>query len=196
MRSTFKIKSLFLAVFASLALMAIFCVALSAFPYQQFIPCTDGWVQNLILTLFFAFVIQIILAPKIMPGRSKPFLIVHVVLILLVTWLGVYAISPFGYSTVLRGFVVITQQESVKVVPVDGMDTLSRSSAVTIYPLTFPTDVTCTWASANGGMFGDLHSCYTTYIPPLVNNDILKIGVQPGCGLPASTAQFRINILP
>jgi len=193
------IKSLFFAVFASLIFMAIFGGVLYTFPYGQFFPCTDGWVQNLILALIFAFALQTILSPKILPRHYKIFLAAHVALILLAIWFGVYTISPLGYASgrtpVLRGFMVMTARKGVTSVPLGGVITLGNGAAA-IYPITFPTDVRCTWMSSNNGALDDLHSCDTAYIPPQADYDILKISIQPGCGLPNSTGQFKVSILP
>lgn len=194
-----RVKSLFLASFASLILAAIFCAVLYSLPATHLIPCTDVWVQDLIMALIFAFFLQIILAPRILAGRYKIFLTMHVVVILLVLWLGVYGISPLGYTggytDTLRGFVVVTRQKGITSVPLNSVITLGYNAA-NIYPVTFPSDVTCAWMSTNGGLLEDPRSCYTAYIPPKANYDVVRVDIQPGCGLPASTGQFKISILP
>ena len=200
MRLVFRVtKSWLLAIFASLIFMAIFFGALYAFPSKQFFPCTDDRVQNLILALIFALAIQIILAPRILPRHYKIFLAAHIVVIFLAIWLGVYTISPLGYvsgrTPVLRGFVVMTAQKGITNIPLNGVITLG-SSAASMYPITFPTDVRCTWMSVNNGALDDPHSCNTAYIPPQAGYDILRISIQPSCGLPNSTGQFKVNILP
>ncbi len=200
MTSTFRTRSLLLTILASLISTAIFFVTLNHLPSLRIIPCTDNWAQNLIFALIFALVIQIFLVPKILPDHYKSFLAAHAVLVLLTLWFGLFPISPLGYSSgripVLRGFVVMTKQKGITGVPLGGDITLGNSAAAAVYPVTVPGDVRCTWMSANAGALDDPHSCNTAYIPPQADYDILKVSIQPGCGLPTSTGQFKISILP
>jgi hypothetical protein len=50
--------------------------------------------------------------------------------------------------------------------------------------------------SASGGALDDPQSCATVYVPPQADYDILKVSLQPGCGLPRSVGQIKISILP
>ncbi len=200
MISAFRVKSFLLAILASLLFTAISFFVLNSFSSTQIISCTDGWAQNLIFALGFALVLQIFLAPKILLGHYRILIAAHAVLILLTLWLGLYSISPLGYSSgripVLHGFVVMTKQKGITAVPLGGVITLGNSAAAAVYPVTVPGDVRCTWMSVNAGALDDPHSCITAYIPPQADYDILKVSVQPGCGLPTSTGQFKIGILP
>lgn len=199
MTSIFRNSSLSFASFISLLLAGTFLAILKHFSHIQLIPCTDIWATNLILSLALVFLLQIFLAPKILPTHYKSFLAGHVGLILLVLWLGFYSISPLGYSAgripVLRGFLVISANRS-SVVPNRGLISVSQGSVVAIQPLMLAGKFHCNWMSATGGQLDLPTTCDIIYVPPNVEYDILRFRVQTSCGLPDAIGQIKVAVLP
>jgi hypothetical protein len=200
MRATFRIHSLAILVLVNLVPVVLFFVVLNNLLFLRIIPCADNWAQSLVLALLLALVIQIFLVPRIFPGHYKIIFGVYIVLILIILWLGLYPVSPLGYSTgrisALRGFVVMTNRKGITNVPLEGVITLGANAIVGVSPLTITDVVRCRWVSVNGGSLDGSNTCNIAYMAPQADYDILRVSIQPGCGLPASTGQFKISILP
>jgi len=199
MISAFRVKSFLLAILASLLFTAISFFVLNSFSSTQIIPCTDDWAQNMIFALGFALILQIFLAPKILPSHYRILIAAHAVLILLVLWLGLYPVSPLGYSSgripVLRGFSVTTLGRN-RFVKTGGIVSLQQGAATGVAPQTLSADFRCSWLSLKGGALDDPNGCETVYVPPNTEYDILRIGIRSSCGLPDFGGQIKISILP
>ncbi len=96
----------------------------------------------------------------------------------------------------LQEFVVLSRERGEKHVAPNGIITLGKTSAAFIQPVIEAENIKCTWYSLHGGQLDGEESCSLTYIPPLAENDILRVNIQPGCGLPNTVEQIRISILP
>lgn len=169
-------------------------------PLPFLFPCTQPQAQSLLLALFAALGFQTLLGAKILPETSRVTLGLTTGLLLLTFWLGFYPLSPLGFSSgripVLSGFFVTTRSR-LKSTVVPG-ETISLASGLpaAIEPNLLPVNAKCSWTSVNGGSLDDPQTCDTIYQPPSAEYDILKIRIQPGCGLPETNAQLKISLLP
>lgn len=163
------------------------------------IPCTDPTGQSLGLALCVGLGFQLLAGMWRLGKRALWLLGVEAALLLLTVWLGFYPVSPLfagGRIPVLQGFNVMTRARgTVKIAP-GGVVTLGSGSPAEVRALTLVTDLRCTWMSTRGGALDDPQSCVTDYVPPQSEYDILKVSLQPGCGLPRSVGQVKISILP
>ena len=145
-------------------------------------------------------IFQTILIPKIGWGRTKPALIVLPLLLLLLLWLGSYPFSPLGFSNgripVLRGFVITMSLRPSLAIASGEIVTIASGSIIGIRSTTLPVDMSCFWATTNGGEFDDPRTCNTDYSAPPAGFDVLKVDIQPGCHLPNALGEIKITILP
>ena len=189
-----------IAISVSVLLSVILFAVLNALPIPLFLPCTHPFSQTAILALGCAAILQALLGAKILPGATKWMVGIAAALVLLAVWLGSYPFSPLGFADgripVLRGFLLTTRSlAGVDVAPGE-IVTLSSGSAASIEPLLLAGDVACIWSSANQGVLDNPNDCTIAYRPPQAEYDILKVRIQPACGLPGSSAQIKISILP
>ncbi len=195
----FRNRFLSLVIFTDFLFTAISFAALNHFSPAQIIPCTDIWADHLILALILAFASHLVLAPILLPGRHKFFLAVPAALILFIFWLGVYSISPLGYSKGripnLRGFFLITASRSFTIANKE-IVSLGRGASVSISPLMLAGKFQCDWMSSAGAMFDNPSDCDTTYRVPDADHDILQVHIRSNCGLPDSIGQIKIGVLP
>jgi hypothetical protein len=193
-----KKLSLPIILLAGLALAAGLFAVFSALP--PVLPCTYPAAQSLVLALGALLLIYFFSGPRWLPGARARYLAVTAVLIGLVAWLGFYPLSPLGFSTgripVLRGFTVVTRARSTVNIAPGAVLTLGSGVPAAIQPVTLPGDMRCTWMSTRGGALDEPSSCAVVYVPPQADYDILKLSLQPGCGLPRSVERIRISILP
>lgn len=184
----------------SATLVVVIFVALSVFPIPLLIPCTHPFSQNAVLALGIPLVFNLILAAKIPLETTKLTVVSVTALIFLAFWLGSYPFSPLGFSAgripVLRGFKFTTRARLNASVAPGGIVTLISGSPAAIEPVLLTGNVKCAWTSANGGNLDNPNDCDIAYSPPQADYDILKIRLQPACGLPESSAQIKISILP
>jgi hypothetical protein len=199
MNSNFRIRPLFLALLVSLTVGSISYATLTRFSHPSIVPCTDNWSDNLLLSLALVLLIQIFVAPKILPGYSRIFVAAHALLLIVIVWLGLYPISPLGYATGripnLHGFRIIRMSRT-SIIQNREVISLPQGSAVGISPLLLAPGSDCKWMSSAGGELDDTSSCDTVYSPPAADFDILRVNIQSSCGLPDSTAQIKVAILP
>lgn len=161
------------------------------------VPCTALTAQNLGLALCLGLGFQLLAAARFEGGGLRWGIGVHIALILLVVWLGFYPLSPLvssGHIPVLRGFTVLTKARGEVNVAPGAVVTIDSGKPAAVQALTLVTDTRCRWMSAQGGDLEDPQSCATVYIPPQAEYDILKVSMQPACGLPHSVAQIKISI--
>ncbi|RPH59243.1 MAG: hypothetical protein EHM81_08595 [Chloroflexi bacterium] len=193
-------RSLLIALGLDALLAIILFAALNRFPIPQFFPCTHPQAQSAVLALCAALALQLTLGAKILAGYSKPALLGATILILLALWLGSYPYSPLGFSSgripLLRGFMVTTRSKPRFALGPGDFFTLTSGSPATIEPVLLVEGAKCSWASLNGGSLDNPEACDIAYDPPQAEFDILKIRIQPSCGLPQSVAQVKISILP
>jgi hypothetical protein len=196
---TFRNRSPLFAIFASLILVALCFIALNYFQPAQIVPCTDAWADHLILALTLTLVLQIFISQRVLPRRYKFFLLIHIIAVLFALWFGLYSISPLGYSTGrisnLRGFKVITGNQT-SIIADKGTLSLPQGRPVGISPLMLAGNFDCHWVSANGGELDLPSTCDIVYVPPTADYDILRIRVRSSCGVPSSSGQIKVGILP
>ena len=197
-----SLKKFFPLIFiiVSAVLPVILFAVFNALPIPLFFPCTHPFSQTAALALGCAAILQAAIGTKTLPGTTKWTVGIAAVLILLAAWLGSYPFSPLGFADgripVLRGFLLTTRNMlNVEVAPGE-IITLASGSAVSIEPVLLTGDVECTWSSANQGILDNPNDCTIAYRPPQAEYDILKVLIQPACGLPGSSAQIKISILP
>jgi len=173
---------------------------LKALSIPKALPCTHPSAQSLVLALSGLLILHWIAGAKFFPRSYWYFLAVDTVLILLTFWLGAYAYSPLKFSElenpVLREFVVITRESGKRHIAPDAIITLGGNSIAYIQPVLPPGNTRCMWNSLHGGALDGQDSCNVLYTPPAAEYDILKVNIQPGCGLASSVEQIRISILP
>jgi hypothetical protein len=182
-------------------LTAILFALFRALP--PFVPCADPTAQSLGLALCVVLGLSLgllLLARAQLQGvRWRWALGAQVALLTLTAWLGFYPLSPLfagGRIPVLQGFSVMTRTRGTVNVAPGGVVTLGNGSPAAVRALTLVGEVRCRWMSARGGALDDPQSCITDYVPPQAEYDILKVSLQPGCGLPRSVEQLKISILP
>jgi hypothetical protein len=159
------------------------------------IPCTDHTAQSLALALLVGIIFQLFAGTRLRGGWLRWTLSVEAVLLLIVAWLGFYPISPLPIPT-FQGFSILTQVRGRVTILPGGMVTLASGSLAAIHPLTLTGEAHCRWISSFGGALDDPGSCDVVYVPPQREYDILKLSLEPGCGLPRSVEQLKISILP
>jgi hypothetical protein len=185
------------SVFVAVSLAA----TLHAWPMPLFLTCAHPVSQPIVLALGVFGVAQGgLVGMKILPRSAILTSGVAAALILLTLWLGSYPFSPLGFASgripVLRSFVVTTRTLRRDNVAPGATVTLASGAPAAIQPLLLPVEARCAWSSANEGSLDSLQTCETVYSPPRAAYDILKIRIQPGCGLPPTSAQIKISILP
>lgn len=157
------------------------------------LPCTDHVAESLALALCAGMGCYLLTG-----GRSPWLLGGAVILVVLALWLG--STQPILNlrlrATLLLGFNVTTQTHGNQLIHAGDILTLAAGQPAGLQAHTSLQNVRCHWMSTRGGNFDDPESCATVYIPPQSENDIVKVSVQPGCGLPNTVAQIKISILP
>ena len=166
-----------------------------------FVPCADPTAQHLGLALFLGLGFQLLAgARRLADRRFRWALAAQAALLLLTIWLGVYPLSPLfssGRIPVVQGFSVLTRTRGTVNVASEGVVTLGSGIPAAVQALTLVEgNIHCRWMSTRGGVLDDPQSCATVYVPPPADYDILKVSIQPGCGLPRSVEQIKISILP
>lgn len=188
-----------IAILVSALLVSLIFTALDRFVPMRVIPCAEPWAGNLILSLLFTALLQLFFARRIPGRRYAVFIAGHFVLILPVLWLGLYAVSPLGYSSGavpnLRGFEIVRMSRTT-VVENNQIVSLVKDSPVGINPLLLDENSRCNWVSSAGAELDGDSDCFLIYNPPGADHDILRLRIRSACGLPDSTARIRIAILP
>ena len=185
--------NLWFVLITGFALTSGLFAAFAAIP--SFVPCADPTAQRLGLALFFGMGFQLLAgARRWADGRFRWALAAQAALLLLTVWLGLYPLSPLfssGRIPVLRGFSVLTRTRGTVSVAPGGTVTLGSGIPAAVQALTLVEgNIRCRWMSTRGGALDDPQSCTTVYVPPQTDYDILKLSLQPGCGLP------RFALLP
>jgi len=176
-----------------------FFLILGALPIPQVLPCVHPSAQNLSLALTGSSIVHLLAGARFFPRYRPSLLAIDACLLLLVIWLGAYRFSPLGLSSrenILREFVVMTPQMGEKHIPPNGIISVGNTSVAYIQPILGPGNIKCSWYSLHGGGLDGQESCPLLYTPPSADFDILKVNLQPGCGLPNTVQQIRISILP
>jgi hypothetical protein len=190
---------LLLAISLNVFLVVVLGVVFNFLPVPLFLPCTHPLAQSAILALGVVMMFQLVFGAKILP-RSAILTICMMTLLLLAFWLGSYPYSPLGFSTgripVLRSFMITTRSGPPFSLAPGEVLSLGRGSAAAIEPVLLAGKVKCAWSSAKGGRLDTPEVCDLVYSPPAAEYDLLRVQIQPACGLPASTAQIKISILP
>lgn len=198
MKNHFKVKPPIAAVLVSLFFSVLCYSALHIFKFPPILPCSAVWANHLVIALVLSFLLQII-ASKILGSHNIQLLVIHAVLIAGSLWLGLYQISPLGYSSGRipnpDGFTITTANRSFSAVNLDVIS-LQQGATVGISPAMLNGEFHCDWISANGGGLESPTGCDAVYQVPDAGYDILRLRVRSACGLPDSIAQIKISILP
>lgn len=192
-------RLLLLTMLLDLILVSLVFATLNCFSPAGIIPCTEPRAGHLFLALSLGSITQLFFLRSIPSVQFRALLGGQVVLTLMTLWLGVYAISPRGYASGqipnLRGFLIIRANRS-STVNNNEVVSMRRGSAVGINSLLLDEASQCTWISAAGAALDDPSSCDTAYVPPNADHDILRLRIRSSCGLPDTTGQIRVSILP
>lgn len=184
----------------TLGLFAVFGAFPPLLPHPWGVPCTDPMAQRLGLAIGLGLGLQLWAGAR--RRGLRWWLGAQAVLLVLVAWLGFYPISPLfssGRIPILQGFVVITQARDALELPPGATITLTNGRPAAIRALTLTRNTPfarCYWMSTRGGTLDDPSACDTVYVPPSEEFDILKVSLEPGCGLPRAVGQLKISILP
>jgi hypothetical protein len=120
---------------------------------------------------------------------------------LLVLWLGIYPISPLGFSSgripIAQGFILTQSLRPDAHIASGETITVVGGAAIALQAITIPVVKNCSWISAKGGKLDDPGSCDIAYMPPANSDfDLLRVLVQPACQLPEVQENIKIVVLP
>jgi hypothetical protein len=194
-------RSIAISLLVNLGLTAILLAGLYFLPLPQLLPCTDPLVENLILASFIALIIQFLVFKIFSMGATFWIASMDLGLILLALWLGIYPISPLGYSSgrtpIAQGFVLTrSMRPDAKIASGETINVIGNS-AIAIRVVTLPISKNCVWFSTKGGSLDDPMSCDIDYMPPKDSDfDFLKVLIQPSCHLPETQENIKIIVLP
>lgn len=157
------------------------------------LPCTDPIAQNLAWALCAGMGCYFLTG-----GRSPWLLGGGMILVVLALWVG--SSQPLLNlrlrAALLLGFDVVTQTNNSQHIRSGDVLTIAAGKPTGLQPRTSLQNVRCHWMSTRGGIFDDPQSCATVYLPPQSENDIVKVSIQPGCGLSPIIGQIKVSILP
>ncbi len=130
-----------------------------------------------------------------------PIAIAWVVLLALAAWSGSLRYSPLQFGSrrlpVLRGFEIRSFNRVPVTITPGQVVSAAPGLPLVIHPETIPVPIDCRWFASAGGALDDPRSCDTVYVAPNgVPSEILRLRVQPACGLPPAVAEFKISIMP
>ncbi len=137
--------------------------------------------------------------------RSKrfhwPIAIAWIGLIVLAVWFGSLRYSPLQFGSqrmpVLKAFEIGRANRAPVSIAPGEVVTAAPGLPLVIHPETIPVPMDCRWFASAGGALDDPRSCDTVYVAPDgIPFEVLRLRVQPACGLPPAVAQIKISILP
>ena len=194
-------QSLAISLFVNLGLTAILFAGLYFLPLPQFFPCTYPLVENSILAICIALIIQIFAFRNYQKDAIFWSVSMDIGLMMLAVWLGSYSISPLGFSSgripIVQGFVLTrSMRPDTNLASGETIDVVA-GSAMAMRVITLPVNKNCFWFSTKGGSLDDSGSCDIAYMPPPDSNfDVLKVLIQPSCDLPETQENVKIIVLP
>ncbi|SRR5258708_33778153 len=172
---------------------------------SMFLNCMDPLARNLAIVVTIALILSLSYEIFLIKAAPRVYLLTAFTFSALVggtVWLGSYTSSPImhyanGQDSTLRALQV-TRSLRDDVVPADGgAIALVGGSPSAISALTIPANARCIWASKDHATMDGVDSCELVYLPPSnATYDILRIHVIPGCQLPESNGQIKINLFP
>ena len=185
----------------NLILSAILFAGFYFLPFPQILPCTYPLIEKIILAICFALIIQILGFQLYRANRALWLMGVDFVSILLALWLGIYSISPLGFSngkiSIAQGFVLTRSMRPDQTISSSETINVLSGSVIAIKAITLPMNKNCVWLSTKGGSFDDSGSCDIVYMPPTNSDfDLLKVLIQPACHLPEVQENIKIMVLP
>ncbi len=197
----YKTRSLLLSLLANMIILGASFFVFNSIPLQSLFPCSYPLSKSLLLALFAAMLIHVFGITKIWPSTYRPALLTFTALIFITFWFGSYPLSLLGFSTgrvsVLRGFMISRPTREPTVISSGELVSLAGESTAEIEPMTLAENADCFWSSSNGGAFDDPRSCDVAYRSPGgVSYDVLRILLRPGCQLPSTHGEIRVDILP
>ncbi len=190
-------------ILCNVILICLFWFVLHFLPLPA-LDCIHPLARPLIFALCIALILNVlaIILAKLSIKQLGISISIFLASIVLAWWLGSYPYSPLmgfanGHKSILSGFRITRQGRAI--VTISSGDTLSlaRGSYTSIEALVTPGSASCAWQSLNDGALDGADTCDLIYSPPKgTDYDILKVLVAPGCGLPKTTGQIKISILP
>ena len=166
-----------------------------------FLLCVHPIARDVALGLLTAFVLFVLAATVLRRRVSWIPLAAWPIIIALALWLGSYSLSPLGFAQaripLVSGFWVTRAQRPQSWVMPRQVVTMAEGSAIGIQTVLLPAPASCRWLASNGGSFEDPTSCDTAYEPSRgATFDILRLDVEPACGLPPTVTELRVSVLP
>jgi hypothetical protein len=199
--STLKNHRIFIPFFVNSALFLILFVGFYFLPLPQLLQCMYPLVENFILAICVAFVMQYLVFKGYRINNYLWIAGMDVGLIVLAFWLGSYPVSPLGFSSgripIAQGFVLTRSMRPDANIASGETINIVSGSAIAIRTVTLPIGKNCFWFSSKHGSFDDPRSCDIAYMPPTdFDFDLLKVLIQPSCHLSEVEESIKINVLP
>ena len=199
-----SVQTQFSAAIPFLADLGLFAILFAGFyflPIPQLLPCAYPLAEKSVLAFCIALLILIFAFKKISFAARSFLTGINIVLSALILWLGIYSISPLGFSSgripLVQGFVLTqSMRPDVRVSSGNTINVIA-GAPIALQVVTIPVARNCTWVSAKNGSMDDPASCDIAYKPPANSDfDLLKVLVQPACQLPEAQENIRIDVLP
>ncbi len=170
-------------------------------PLPQLLPCTYPLVENFILAICVAFVVQYLAFKGYRINSYLWIAGMDIGLILLAVWLGSYSLSPLGFSSgrvpIAQGFVLTRSMRPDSNIASGETIGIVSGSVIAIGTVTFPIGRNYFWFSTKHRSFDDPRSCDVAYMPPTDSDfDLLKVLIQPSCHLPEVQESLKIIVWP
>jgi len=190
-----------MALLGNLALSAILFCGFYFLPLPQLFPCTHPLVENFILAICVALIVEYFIFKKYKTDSYFWILVLDIILILAAFWLGTYSISPLGFSSgrisMAQGFVLTrSMRPDMKIASGETINAVG-GSPIAIRAIMLPFNRHCFWVSTKGGALDDSGNCDIVFMPPSDSTyDLLKVLIQPACHLPEIQENIKVIILP
>jgi hypothetical protein len=184
--------------------LGLFAVLLAGFyflPLPQFLPCAYPLAEKAVLALYGSMLILFLPLKRYRLTTRILIAGINIGLSLLILWLGVYPISPLGFSygriPIVQGFVLTQSMRPDAHIASGQTINVIGGAAIAFHVVTLPVAKNCSWVSTKGGSVDDPTNCDIAYMPPTNSDfDLLKVLIQPACQLPEVQENIKIVVLP
>ncbi len=166
-----------------------------------FLSCLHPTAQLACLIIFIVGAVHVLIISLRNRRFHWPIAIAWVVLLALAAWSGSLRFSPLQFGSrrlpVLRGFEIRSVNRAPVTIGPGAVVSAAPGLPLVIHPQTIAAPLDCRWFASAGGALDDPRSCDTVYAAPNgVPSEILRLRVQPACGLPPAVAEIKISIMP
>jgi hypothetical protein len=184
-----------------LGLFAILFAGIYFLPLPQFLPCAYPMAEKAALALCGSMLILFLPLKRYRLATRILIAGINIGLSVLILWLGIYPISPLGFSygriPIVQGFVLTQSMRPDAHIASGQTINVVGGAAIAFQTVTLPVVKNCSWISAKGGSVDDPTSCDIAYMPPTNSDfDLLKVLIQPACQLPEAQENVKIVVLP